>query len=937
MLEMTRISRPQAMSMMALALSLVMTPMAFGRTANVQEPKSASQRAAVDTRMPTLQKLILARNHKRQPASAARHSGRPAKPATHIQAAKTIPAAAALFNVPLTYPSGAYTSGGVTGDFNGDGIPDVAVTNVYNGISVMLGNGDGSFQAPIEYTTNNVINPDTDPQELTVGDFNNDGKLDIIAADFCPEDSGTDCTPGDGAEGNSMVSVFLGNGDGTFQLPIISDSGPDGSYSVQVGDFNHDGKLDAVVTNTITDQVAILLGNGDGTFQSPVTYSAGSGSFPIYLKVADLNKDGKLDLVIVAYALDQVEVLLGNGDGTFPATPVSYPTGGIGSLTPVVADYNGDGNLDVAVTNDGCDYSAAISQTGCTLAPGSVSVLLGKGDGTFQASVQYPTGYGTWGGTAVDFDGDGKTDLAVTNQTDTTIGILLGKGNGTFQPQTEIGSVESPEAILAGFFTGGKLPDLVASSLGSTISLYKNNGSGSVPSYLTSGYSGNTSIAAVASDFNGDGKLDLAVVDVGGADFSPVVGGVTVMFGAGDGTFPTPVFYGLDAFPPYGADDAAAAIVSGDFRNTGLTDLLVGGREFGSYLFTAQADGTFLPSQSSIPVTASVLSAGDFNNDGKLDLATIGTLSTGLAGLTVIFGNGDGTFQAPIETNFVGVGAYDAMVVGDFNNDGNLDIATPNRVYDANNLCGGGSTYMSCITVMLGNGHGSFQFSYLPAQFYPDAIALGDINGDGKLDLVVSNFNPGGDDLDSAAAITVYIGNGDGTFQLPRAYLSTPNIGGNSMKLTDLNGDGKLDVVFANTQGNVGVMLGNGDGSFQSYVGFVGGFSYSLVPADVNGDGAVDLAVITPNEGVATTGEVNVLLNTLGGTLQPRVSRTALSVTPGTVTEGAGVVLRATVSPADPAIIGKVIFKYGTDVLGSCVLTNGTCTYAASEPGHTPG
>lgn len=937
MLEMIRISRPQAMSVMALTLSLVITPTAFTKVANVQKAKPESQSAAVDARMPTLQRLIRARNQKRQPVSKAKHGSQPIQPATRIQTAKTTPPAAALFNVPLTYFSGANTSGGATGDFNGDGIPDVAVTNVENGISVMLGNGDGSFQAAVEYTTNNTINPDTDPQELAIGDFNNDGKLDIIAADFCPEDSGTDCTPSDQLEGNSMVSVFLGNGDGTFQPPIISDSGPDGSFSVQVGDFNRDGKLDAVVTNTIIDTAVILLGNGDGTFQSPVTYSAGSGSFPIYLSVADLNKDGKLDLVIAGYAVDQVEVLLGNGDGTFPASPVSYPTGGLGSVMPVVGDFNGDGNLDVAVTNDGCDYAAAISQAGCPLATGTVSVLLGKGDGTFQSSVQYLTGYGTWGIAAVDFNGDGKTDLAVTNQTDTTVGILLGKGNGSFQAQTEIGAVESPEAMLTGFFSGEKLPDLLASSLGSTISLYKNNGSGAVPSYLINGNNANTSITGVAADFNDDGKLDLAVVDAGGVNYylSPEAG-VTVMSGAGDGTFPTPVFYGLSSFPPFGASEAAASLVAGDFRNTGLIDLVVGGRDFGSYLFTAQPDGTFVPSQASIATTASVLGSGDFNNDGNLDLVTVGTVfSTQAQGLNVIFGNGDGTFQAPIQSNFEGIWAYDSMVVGDFNGDGYLDIALPNRIYDANNFCGGAATYLSCITVLLGNGHGSFQYSYLPALVYPDAITTGDVNGDGKPDLVVSNFNTSTTDTDGA--INVYIGNGDGTFQLPVTYPSTAAIGGSTIKLTDLNGDGKLDVVFANTQGNLGVMLGNGNGSFQPYVGFAAGFSYSLVPADFNGDGAIDMAIIQPNEGVGEAGEVNVLLNTLGGTLQPRTSRTSLTITPGTVTEGAGVVLRATVSPVDPALIGKVMFKYGSDVLGSCVLTNGTCTYAASSQGIPPG
>jgi len=252
-----------------------------------------------------------------------------------------------------------------TGDLNGDGKLDLVVTgsNDADAVSVLLGNGDGTFQAPVNYPTGQY------PNSVAVGDFNNDGKLDLAVANV----------------GTNDVSVLLGNGDGTFQAAVQYGAGSAPS-PVAVGDFNGDGNLDLAVGNVQSDNVSVLLGNGDGTFQAPVGYAV--GSFPASVAVGDFNGDGKLDLVETNYADGNVGVLLGNGDGTFQ-TAVYYGVGQ-GPNSVAVGDFNGDGKLDLAVAN---------------VVDSTVSVLLGFGDGTFGAGVGYTAGSGPNSIAVGDFNG----------------------------------------------------------------------------------------------------------------------------------------------------------------------------------------------------------------------------------------------------------------------------------------------------------------------------------------------------------------------------------------------------------------------------------------------------------------------------------------------------------------------------------------------------
>jgi hypothetical protein len=347
-------------------------------------------------------------------------------------------------------------------------------------------------------------------QSIATGDLNSDGIPDVVVANNCH--SSSNCS-------NGGVSVLISNVNGTYQAPVSYSSGGLNAFSIALGDFNGDGKLDIAVANYYADtsqtssNVSVLLNNGDGTFQAPVS-SAVAGIYVPVVVLGDFNGDGKLDLAVSTdcqtpqnCANGGVSVLLGNGDGTFSPAQ-SYSSGGVIAYSVAVSDFNGDGKADLAVVNE-----CATSSCG----NGGVGILLNNGDGTFQAPSTLVTGgQSSFAGIVGDFNGDGKVDIAVTNECDTngncnnsSVSVFLGNGDGTFSASVNTQTATNSSRFLeAGDVNGdGKLDLVTASSISGTLQLLFGNGDGTFEMSTQPPSSGNTNVVAVA-DVNADGKLD---------------------------------------------------------------------------------------------------------------------------------------------------------------------------------------------------------------------------------------------------------------------------------------------------------------------------------------------------------------------------------------------------------------------------------------------
>jgi hypothetical protein len=740
--------------------------------------------------------------------------------------------APAAFGAQQTFATGLRAVSVAVGDVNGDGKPDLALANYLNGsASILLGNGNGTFQAAQTFATG------TFPQSVVLSDVNGDGKLDLAVGNVatntvtvllgngnCTFQAGQSFATGAGplslavgdvnGDGkpdlvvtntysipavNSSVSVLLGNGNGTFQPQQTFSTGPR-PHSVVLGDVNHDGNLDLVVANYYSTSVSVLLGNGNGTFQNQQMFGAGQN--PISVVVGDVNGDGKLDLAVADYGSNAVAILLGNGDGTFAARQTF--AAGLGPQSLVLGDVSGDGIPDLAMVN----FSPFLGGPRLGNGIGNVSVLRGTGNGTFQTDQTFATGFNPAGVALADVSGDGNPDLVVTIPVYARVSVLLGNGNGTFLPQQTFATGFVPQSMALGDVNGdGKLDAVMANRFSDTVSVLLGNGNGTFQ--LPQTFAADIVPYAVAiGDANGDGNIDLAVANNYGAE-------VSVLLGNGNGAFQAPQTFAT-----------------------------------GSY------------SRS--------LVLSDVNGDGKPDLV-VANDATGSNSVSVLLSNGNGTFQ-PQQTFATGSGAG-ALVSGDVNGDGKPDLAVTISGY--------------AVSVLLGNGNGTFQAPQTFATgFAPSCIAIADVNGDGKFDLLVIGGN----------ALGVLLGNGNGSFQSELTFAAGKLPG--SMVVGDVNGDGRPDVAVLSRsvlpQGTMSVLLGNGNGTFQSAQTFANSSRASLTMGDINSDGKPDLVDCD-----VVTATVSVLLNATNGnftgqlyTIADPAAATQLVIagTPATITAGSTVV-----------------------------------------------
>lgn len=513
-------------------------------------------------------------------------------------------------------------------DFNGDGRPDV-LEQGSGTLLVLLGNGDGSFQAPISSPLVQGLG------SVAAVDLNGDGKADVVGM----------CCSG-GVTYGSTLFVYISKGDGTFSPAVQYNLGFVPQYpgaSLTVGDFNGDGKIDAAVSasgSTQAGEEIVFLGNGDGTFQT--TPKISPTLWAVYNAVSgDFNGNGNLDLGLVGCknttsCTTSTFILAGNGDGTFQAPVAAIAN--IAFYSPLVAaDLNGDGKLDLVV---GSVY-------------GPMGIYLGNGDGTFSDTANY---LGAAAAIA-DFNGDGKLDLAVGGgsvggelaQKDA---VLLGNGDGTFQglPDAPLPFSIGPailganEAVVGDFEKSG-FPD-VAVVWQSSIYIFHNH-AGALSLSHTYTISQPQAGPIATGDFNGDGNLDLIVPGI----INSLSGtwGFNALLGNGDGSFQSPVFY-QQSIPAPGP--STSPIVVADFNNDKKLDFAImsGG---GFAVFLGNGDGTFGAALATSVLNGGIAGSADFNGDGKLDIA---------AGTGILFGNGDGTSR-PKYRSRTGVGRNSLLML----------------------------------------------------------------------------------------------------------------------------------------------------------------------------------------------------------------------------------------------------------------------------------
>jgi hypothetical protein len=397
------------------------------------------------------------------------------------------------------------------GDLNGDGKVDLVAPP-----GVLLGNGDGTFQAVRYFASIELYS-----QFVVAGEFNGDGRLDFVM------------------QHGDSISVRLGNGDGTF-LEAPAYAAGSRPTSVAVADFNRDGVLDLAVTD-VNATVSVLLGNADGTFGAPSAFSVGSN--PTALAAADFNGDAIPDLAVVDTGNGDISILIGNGDGTFQAAQ-TYSTGRSPSGI-VVTDFNLDGVLDLAVANRDSD---------------TISVLLGNGDGTFQTALTGPAGVNPLALASGDFDGDGIPDLVVANEHN--VYVMRGFGNGEFTIVQVLAQDTNPQALAVNDFNGDGKLDLLILKLFPTlgVSVLPGNGDATFQESAQTFAVGSFPWSVAVGDFNRDGRLDLAVPNAGSDD-------VSVLAGNGDGTFQQALTFRTGLTP------RSAAV--GDFNHDGKLDLVV--------------------------------------------------------------------------------------------------------------------------------------------------------------------------------------------------------------------------------------------------------------------------------------------------------------------------------------------------------------------------
>ncbi|HEX8706371.1 MAG TPA: FG-GAP-like repeat-containing protein [Myxococcaceae bacterium] len=753
----------------------------------------------------------------------------------------------ALSNTPLVVAAGGPLSGLVVLDADRSGRPDVVAARTGdNGVAVMLNTMVDRCERTLAASMQLAVA--TLPSAVAVSDLDKDGRLDLVAA----------------ASGSNALHVTRGRGNGTFTAFTIVPlpTGATNPQGVAAGDFNNDGRVDLVSANQNSNNVSVLVDNGAGGYTGANWSTATS---PRAVATADFDQDGKLDLVASNGSSNTVSVLYGNGDGTFPVTVTANV--GVQPTSVVAADINSDGCPDV-VTGNTSGGNVTSLRTNRNAATGACLR-------TFASLGNFSVGGGPRSLNVGDFNRDNKLDLAVANSGNNSVSVLPGVGDGSF-----LGAVNTtatgtspefrdPRGLAVGDFNqDGKLDLATGNFLGPSITLLLGQstaGGPVVPFTIGPTVAAGTGLTSLTgADLDGDGRQDL--VGTTTADNR-----VSVLRGTNSGVAGAALF---TALPGATAAATALSVTTGDINKDGKPDLLVANRAttrvsllmgdgmggFGTAststvgtnpfsvtvadvnrdgnpdavaannvtnnLTVLLGDGTGLPLTGTTVTTIGspkVVRTVDVDLDGDLDIVTAGSQ------VHVHVNNGSGTFN-PTPNNYSVIASPLVLLTADFNNDGRVDVATGNN-----------STTIT-VSVVTGNGAGGFGTARtMGLGFNAVAIAAGDVDRDGKLDLAVAGGNA------PNYEVRVLKGVGDGSFSsvpLATLTLSSTSPGLDGLAIGDIDGDGRLDLAAtAPSTDNVVVWRGNGAGGFSTPVLWSSSdTSSSVTLEDLNSDGLLDIA-----------------------------------------------------------------------------------------------
>jgi hypothetical protein len=683
-------------------------------------------------------------------------------------------------------------------DMNGDGKPDLAVTvNGGNAVGIKLGNGDGTFKAETTFAANAF-------RSVAIADLNGDRKPDIVVG---------------------PASFLLGNGDGTFRpaTPFYSDTG-----GFVLADLNHDSIADLVGNGF----ASVRLG-GNGSFQPPPTSPGSLG----WVALGDFNLDGITDIVSARSEYNATsntgiaEVLLGNGDGTFgPRRSYAMGYAAVGVIAP---DIDGDSrpdlvtidsnyrNATIRLHNDGSFTGEAYFQNAPVAGsfPSLISLTTSAAPATNANSVVYTAVFNR------PVTGVDVSDFTLSGTVAGTIGPVVNIDGSTYA--VTVSNIAGFGPLGLNLIDDGTIRDAGNRMLWSSTPAFVQLPQLSLPTPPS---------GLATGDLNADGKMDIVTRNATGG-----IHAANVLLGNGDGTFRIAATIPLDRAPSF--------VLITDINGDGKPDVLISAFSYSTralIVLLGRGDGTFQPRFDVTTDGTSYFDIGDINGDAKKDIVALtGSINSGPVALRL--GNGDGTFQPISNLNATFTPSW--LKLSDFNADGKFDLVSTNR---ANGTMG----------VWLGNGDGSFKppmtFDVGPqATTVSSTGAAADLDADGKIDLVIAN---------DGAALSVLRGNGDGTFK-PRLSYSIGFGQSRSIAVADVNGDGRLDLIALGTDSIsnnlVRVLLGNGDGTFMASTTFApGAFPNQLAAADFNGDGRPDIAVALEN----SIGGLSVLLNGNGAT-----------------------------------------------------------------------